>query len=949
MEDDSFLDEDEFRAYMKHYLFHSLKHSKLKSITEPTHVIKCHSVSPKAPNLKNLTTFSHYIDRLASGDTIGIPKLMSKDVKDIVECLGISPHCEESIEARQKYMQSEDEEPLIFCIISTLVNSINRYTKCKSSYDNMRIKESYGRTSPQISLSRPWQKQVYELLDRYNMEHSHMIQLVNHLTEIMDRELDMIARETTTESHEKEKQLEKYKEMLSRNLEEAERHLLEQKQSLEKQLMKKQIELQDIAQTLSRKKSHISEAVTILQKQKDVLIQKEKEFNTKVSAQSQQLEIKSCQLQAREKQLDEKYDKLNRFHEEILVKLCANKQLLRTGEHNTEATKQVHESIHTNKPRESNNEKTKDSEALVLLLKTVQVQSETLRKFLEKPEETNKYNNGDVDRNQLKNTLETSDIGKKYNCPPPLPGINDENTICDRCGSEVILKFHINENKQKRSDKLYKMKNGNMCRDNIEEDEDIQMKNHKDMQVQHERMATKQSRRDITSHYNTNYAPLPSKDAGSNIHSDDKEQDPVSLSHETLARLTSQLSVLDESFDKYQDNLRNENCRLGVDHNFSSRLLMKNKCDASNPINTGLHQAENSSPPQTHPTVSGSRIAMNSPNHNNRTKHQGLPPHYFTSNVPFWQSYLKTYYVPSNQEKTWHWQDYFQNFTRLVENDIIHQSLQETRNQMSYKVSTESNKHVEHKPCSSTSQADNSMEITSTSQTKQCIEPIQNGRNNNNQQHLQDNKTRFAERNRNNINVDSSEFSNISLDGESKQVETLGLDDEPKAKKCNVLSSKYTEDTTTQEPEENQLEIFDEVNHSSNKLNIDMRTIQNNTTPELNIDLNSTEDNDNLIMEYNAGRSLLFQIQDSDEIRRTPNKSSKIFPTTQLDTCGSSTLNKTYINGTQLTPLGEIKIIPVPTLKSSDYNLILKSHQISSDQDSNSELSVHMINQHDQW
>lgn len=50
-----------------------------------------------------------------------------------------------------------------------------------------------------------------------------------------------------------------------------------------------------------------------------------------------------------------------------------------------------------------------------------------------------------------------------------------------------------------------------MCRDNIEEDEDIQMKNHKDMQVQHERMATKQSRRDITSHYNTNYAPLPSK------------------------------------------------------------------------------------------------------------------------------------------------------------------------------------------------------------------------------------------------------------------------------------------------------------------------------------------------------------------------------------------------------------------------------------------------------
>ncbi|XP_026688066.1 uncharacterized protein LOC113472485 isoform X4 [Diaphorina citri] len=158
MEDDSFL--DEFRAYMKHYLFHSLKHSKLKSITEPTHVIKCHSVSPKvqalnllvadyllrhgflytlsvfsseAPNLKNLTTFSHYIDRLASGDTIGIPKLMSKDVKDIVECLGISPHCEESIEARQKYMQSEDEEPLIFCIISTLVNSINRYSTLNSS------------------------------------------------------------------------------------------------------------------------------------------------------------------------------------------------------------------------------------------------------------------------------------------------------------------------------------------------------------------------------------------------------------------------------------------------------------------------------------------------------------------------------------------------------------------------------------------------------------------------------------------------------------------------------------------------------------------------------------------------------------------------------------------------------------------------------------------------
>ncbi|KAL1459150.1 hypothetical protein WDU94_011157 [Cyamophila willieti] len=154
LEDESFL--DEFRAYMKQYLFHSLKQSKLKSITQPTQAIKCHSVSPKiqslnlliadyflrqdflytlsvfsseAPNLKNLTTFSRYINHLADQGASDVPKLMSKDVKDILECLGLSPHCEESVAARQRYMQCDEGESLIVCLLSSLVSTLRNVNR----------------------------------------------------------------------------------------------------------------------------------------------------------------------------------------------------------------------------------------------------------------------------------------------------------------------------------------------------------------------------------------------------------------------------------------------------------------------------------------------------------------------------------------------------------------------------------------------------------------------------------------------------------------------------------------------------------------------------------------------------------------------------------------------------------------------------------------------------
>lgn len=77
----------------------------------------------------------------------------------------------------------------------------------------------------------------------------------------------------TSQLTKKENQLRKQEEILGENLEEAERHLLAQKQSLEKELARKQRELQEVAQILSKKKANISEAVNILQ-----VIQGEKYF-----------------------------------------------------------------------------------------------------------------------------------------------------------------------------------------------------------------------------------------------------------------------------------------------------------------------------------------------------------------------------------------------------------------------------------------------------------------------------------------------------------------------------------------------------------------------------------------------------------------------------------------------------------------------------------------------
>lgn len=79
-------------------------------------------------------------------------------------------------------------------------------------------------------------------------------------------------------------------------------------------------------------------------------------------------------------------------------------------------------------------------------------------------------------------------------------------------------------------------------------------------------------------------------------------------------------------------------------------------CQKSNRTST-LHEKVS-----TLQTLPPNRIGTLHPN----DKHQQVPP-YFGANVPFWQSYLKTYQMPPNKERTW--QEHFQAFASQVDRD----------------------------------------------------------------------------------------------------------------------------------------------------------------------------------------------------------------------------------------------------------------------------------------
>lgn len=52
--------------------------------------------------------------------------------------------------------------------------------------------------------------------------------------------------------------------------------------------------------------------------------------------------------------------------------------------------------------------------------------------------------------------------------------------------------------------------------------------------------------------------------------------------------------------------------------------------------------------------------------HSTPGQHQATPP-YFGANIPFWQSYLKTYHIPTNKKLSW--QEHFQAFASQVDRD----------------------------------------------------------------------------------------------------------------------------------------------------------------------------------------------------------------------------------------------------------------------------------------
>uniref|UniRef100_A0A8D8Q4A8 LisH domain-containing protein n=1 Tax=Cacopsylla melanoneura TaxID=428564 RepID=A0A8D8Q4A8_9HEMI len=755
LEDESFL--DEFRAYMKQYLFHSLKQSKLKSITEPTQAIKCHSISPKiqslnlliadyllqqdflytlsvfsseAPNLKNLTTFSRYINQLAeqgsSSSHSDVPKLMSKDVKDILECLGLSPHCEESVAARQRYMQCDDRESLIVCLLSSLVSTLrrngSRCSRCKCLYNTVQDDllppcDNPVPMSQVMSELCPWQKELCEMLNRYNLEDTDVILIMQNLTEVITKEVEQSENKMSAQLAEREGQLQQYEEMIGDNLEEAECSLLAQKQRIEKELLRKQKELQDLAQSLSRKKTNIGEAVTILQKQKNLLLQKESELNAKLSAQTSQLESKAIHLEekekqfrAKEKELNERLDKLalqrEDFYAEIL-KLCAQKSNNGEGKNinvkyvSTAVGKQMEttngngyvaaenakkmertNSLHVErkdvngrqdtmfeydkKPSEMSrtrrNDETVDTavnetsgktvnmfdrnhrplgangrhvernqgkvggnvrnvdrtgetnmlevtneivvpEEIVLLLETVKTQSEALSKLLQRPAKDTCTNNDSVSEEQTHVCKDGQVVQQSSPFLKRSDGrVNDENTICDRCGSEVILKFHINDSKQKILNKNNNRKpddstfgdrhNPSSHENRIEQTTRCEEMNALQNQMSHlmnrfETLSTNQKQGNSLTNQNptlnrewrneselatrykveqnepfsphrtqildkdwrvSNPRPLGQEDSS--------EMDPIDLSCQTLARLESQITALDESLDKYRkDNI----------------------------------------------------------------------------------------------------------------------------------------------------------------------------------------------------------------------------------------------------------------------------------------------------------------------------------------------------------------------------------------------------------
>ncbi|KAL1459148.1 hypothetical protein WDU94_011155 [Cyamophila willieti] len=398
-------------------------------------------------------------------------------------------------------------------------------------------------------------------------------------------------------------------------------------------------------------------------------------------------------------------------------------------------------------------------EEMVLLLETVKTQSEALSKLLQGPAKNTNANHVPHDinskeqqthvcedsqiRNQPRSSLKTSD-----GC------VNDENTICDRCGSEVILKFHINDSKQQilsRSDKSVQKPHGkpdiqtlgeknNLCNheNNVQQqttryEEMNSLQNQmSDLMTRFESLSTRQKQGNISTNQNqgniwTNqnqvmnrewrndsepFSPYKTQVLDKNwrvsnqqSYSQDSDTDPVDLSCQTLARLESQITALDESLDKYRrDNIRKE-AKFSPGENMDlsqlNNLLSTNRTlFSSEPrrYNTVPKQRDHSYQPnilnlqQPLQQRSSYRLPLLNPTMSNQTTspyqnnshHLQTPgfyqstserqndqkPPYFSSNVPFWQSYLKTHAFPPNKKKSW--QDHFQDFANHVDQSDEH-------------------------------------------------------------------------------------------------------------------------------------------------------------------------------------------------------------------------------------------------------------------------------------
>lgn len=138
----------------------------------------------------------------------------------------------------------------------------------------------------------------------------------------------------------------------------------------------------------------------MFQKQKDLLTEKEKEFNSKLATLDQQLELKAHNLQLREREMEGGFVKLNQqkenFYEEIL-KICTNKE---------ENTRNVNLNNPSNEHVKANNNN--------LILEFVEAEEDELKVHNGQTEYTSEESTGRIIA-RYPDTIRTNEINKHNN------------------------------------------------------------------------------------------------------------------------------------------------------------------------------------------------------------------------------------------------------------------------------------------------------------------------------------------------------------------------------------------------------------------------------------------------------------------------------------------------------------------------------------------------------